>query len=442
MPLRCTAMSAAGVEGTRLRRWLEATEGVVEVGAKGWPPRAWGRTAAEVSSLGLRVGDLPTPVVTLDLEAVQHNVRRMARYCQERGVELAPHAKTSLAPAIMRLQLEEGAWGMTAATWHQAMLLHAAGCRRILLANQLLEESALRWAAGVGRAGQGEILCYVDSLAGVEIAETALAGTPAGAPLGVLVELGLGQGRTGARTAADALAVARAVAGSAQLRLRGVAGYEGIAVTDRSEAELARVRAFLSELRDVARRCLAEGLIGGESPEALVTAGGSAVFDEVVDALAAPGLGLEGVRVVLRSGCYASHDSGFYERTSPLATTSRAGEPLRPALALRGRVLSRPERGRAVADFGKRDTSFDMGMPVVQRVWRTGTPLGDGARGLAVVELYDQHALLDVGEDHPLAAGDVVECGVSHPCTTFDRWRSMPVVEGDDRVTGVVRTYF
>jgi D-serine deaminase-like pyridoxal phosphate-dependent protein len=421
--------------GDVLEAWLEATAASVEPGDKGWPPEAWGLDAGEIRRLGLRVADLPTPVVTLDRDALRHNVRVMARYCLDHGVSLAPHAKTSMAPAIVKLQLEAGAWAMTAATWLQARMLHAAGCRRVLVANQLLDPIGLRWAAEAGLDGQAEVLCYVDSTDGIELMCRALDALPGGARIGVLVELGVPGGRTGARTVAAAAEVARAAARSPRLRLRGVAAYEAVGVTDRSAPALARVRAFLRDVRTLADVLLDDGTLGVDG---FVTAGGSLLFDEVVAALAPLRSRL---RVVLRSGCYASHDSGFYELHSPLGGGRLPGG-FRPALALRSLVLSRPEPGRAVADFGKRDTSVDMGPPVVRRVRRAGVPVPRHRPGVRVVELYDQHALLAVDPGDPLAPGDVLECGVSHPCTTFDRWRALPVVEGGDRVIDVARTYF
>lgn len=432
-------MTVTGNDGGGLRAFVEATERTVEPGAKGWPPEAWGRSAADLAGLGLHVDDLPTPVVTLDREALRHNVALMARYCAERGVSLAPHAKTTMAPLVVRQQMAAGAWAATAATWTQARLLHAFGCRRLLVANQMLDPHGLRWAAAAQRDGTADVLCFVDSVAAVGAMDGVLAGDVAGAAIGVLVEVGVGGGRTGSRTPDEAVAVAQAVARCPRLRLRGVAAFEGIALHERSGAELARVRALIDDARALTERLGDAGLFGG-GDEVIVTAGGSALFDEVVAGLAGSWDRPAAVRVVLRSGCYVTHDSGFYDALSPLS--SRAGDPgrLRPALRLRGRVLSRPEPSRAVADFGRRDASYDLGLPVVHSVVRGDATLGGAAP--VVAELYDQHALLDVGPADDLAVGDLLDCGVSHPCTTIDRWRALPVVDPDGLVVDVARTYF
>jgi D-serine deaminase-like pyridoxal phosphate-dependent protein len=150
---------------------------------------------------------------------------------------------------------------------------------------------------------------------------------------------------------------------------------------------------------------------------------------------------------VLRSGCYLTHDSGYYAARSPLDGAALAGaERLRPALELWGAVLSRPEPGLAVVGFGKRDAPYDLSLPTPERVRRSGpdgrpvlTPVDPGE--LTVTALNDQHALVAVG-DVPLAVGDWIGCGISHPCTAFDKWRLVPVVEDDGTVLEAVETCF
>jgi D-serine deaminase-like pyridoxal phosphate-dependent protein len=135
---------------------------------------------------------------------------------------------------------------------------------------------------------------------------------------------------------------------------------------------------------------------------------------------------------VLRSGCYLTHDDGLYHRVSPL------GE-LRPALELWARVLSCPEPGLAIAGFGKRDAPYDFDLPVVREVRRDGgAPAVDGLR---VEALNDQHAFLR-DADGVLRVGDVLVCGISHPCTAFDKWSLIPVLDERDTVVDAIRTLF
>jgi D-serine deaminase-like pyridoxal phosphate-dependent protein len=280
-----------------------------------------------------------------------------------------------------------------------------------------------------------------------------------GAVLDVLVELGGLGGRTGARTVEEALAVARAAAAAPHVRVVGVSGYEGALAHTADDAGLAAVRGYLTALRDLHEALLAEGLYGAD--EVIVTAGGSAYFDDVVEILspcirtgedAAPrvdGLSatIEGagersaarVDVILRSGAYLIHDDGFYRGISPLSRASGA-TPLRSAMHGWARVVSHPEPELALLDAGKRDLPFDEGLPEPQLVRGTG-PL----TGATVTALNDQHAFLR-GAGPAAPVGAVLRLGLSHPCTAFDKWSLIPVLDHADtdhpRVVDLVRTYF
>ncbi|MEP6843519.1 MAG: amino acid deaminase, partial [Pseudolysinimonas sp.] len=245
----------------------------------------------------------------------------------------------------------------------------------------------------------------------------------------VLVELGAAGGRTGARGTEAALAVARAVLAAPRLRLRGVAGYEGSYGSDRSVATLARVRSFLSEVRELAETLLSwDALV-----EPIVTAGGSAFFELVAEELAplAASRGRD-VTVVLRSGAFQAHDEVFYDGISPFADSELE---FRPALTVWSRVVSRPEPTLALLDAGKRDLPIDLGMPVVH-----------GHLGAVVTGVNDQHSYLSLPADSTLAVGDIVRLGISHPCTAFDKWRLIPEVDSADAavpvVVGFLETFF
>ena len=171
-----------------------------------------------------------------------------------------------------------------------------------------------------------------------------------------------------------------------------------------------------------------------------MTAGGSAFFDVVTGELTAAGAGQGGrVTAVLRSGAYLTHDHGFYGTVSPAARGTAGAPTLRPALELWTQVLSRPEPGLALLGAGRRDAGFDKGLPVPLRVIRD-----DGEDRLAgeVTELNDQHAYLRLAPGTALAPGDLVSLGISHPCTTLDKWRIIPVVDDEDRVIDAVHTFF
>ncbi len=168
-----------------------------------------------------------------------------------------------------------------------------------------------------------------------------------------------------------------------------------------------------------------------------MTAGGSAYFDVVVDVLGRH----PGWKLVLRSGCYVTHDHGLYSRIAPSARKAPGVPVLAPALEAWATVLSRPEPGTAVLGIGRRDISFDAGNPVVLRGRAAaGADLDPG--GSVVIRLFDQHTVLSVPAGSRLAPGDEVCLGISHPCTTFDKWRWIPVLDAGDRITDVIRTFF
>ena len=413
--------------------------------AKGFGGLAGATTARELTAGGASIfgGAFTFPLLTIRESAVAHNVAQLARFCADQGVELAPHAKTTMAPQLFARQLDAGAWGLTVATVGQAQICREFGVRRLLVANELVDPAGIRWLAGeLDRDPGFEVSCYVDSVPGVGLLDAALRSTrqagPAGAPrrLSVLVELGFTGGRTGARSVDEALLVARTAASSATLTVVGVAGYEGGLAQARDQEGRAAVAAFCAQLLDVTRSLVAEGIIVGRP---VVTAGGSAFPDLVSGGLT--GAGSEGVTVVLRSGCYVTHDDGEYARVSPFTTAAASPYALTAALELWAPVLSRPEPGLALLGAGRRDLGFDQGFAPPRTHRRADGTLAS-AEGMQVTRLDDQHAYLAVPESSDLAVGDLVSLGISHPCTTLDRWSH--VVQVDDRgiVTDVVLTYF
>ena len=233
------------------------------------------------------------------------------------------------------------------------------------------------------------------------------------------------------------MALARRVASSPNLSLAGVAGYEGTVAHDREPASLEVVRRYLGELRTFGARLGEEGLL---SPTAFVSAGGSVFFDLVVEELGTMRSDV-GMPLVLRSGAYVVHDAGMYERSSPFANRPPEGR-FRNAFEVWGAVLSTPEDGLAIVGLGRRDVSFDQGLPrvVVARHEDGSTEALDGA--VEAISLDDQHLYCHVREDAELRVGDLVACGISHPCSMFDRWRLIAVVDDDDAVVEVVATFF
>ncbi|MFF3960502.1 amino acid deaminase [Streptomyces griseorubiginosus] len=405
---------------------------------KGLPPDADGLTVAELAAQrrNLFTGGFTTPVLALSAERLEHNLALMETYATRHGLAFAPHGKTTMAPQLFQRQIEHGAWGITLAVPHQVRVARAYGVQRVFLANELVDPAALRWIAGeLAQDEEFRFVCYVDSVRGVELMDEALRG--ALRPVDVVVELAAGaDARTGVRTEAECGAVADAVAAAGTLRLVGVAGYEGEVPRpdpERVHAWLRRLVALAADL-DKAGRFAAAGL-----DEIVISAGGSAWFDAVADVFAElPELSLP-VLKLLRSGAYVSHDDGHYRRLTPFNRVPEEGA-LEPAFRLWSQVVSRPTPGQAFTNAGKRDAAHDLDLPLPQVVRRDGTERP--ATGIEVTALSDQHAWLRTAPGVDLEVGDWVGLGLSHPCTSFDKWQLIPVAEADGTVVDYVRTFF
>ncbi|MGW7289775.1 amino acid deaminase [Streptomyces sp. NPDC054847] len=405
---------------------------------KALPPDAEGLTVGELaaSRRNLFTGGFTTPVLALSAESVEHNLALLETYSERHGLAFAPHGKTSMSPQLFARQLERGAWGITAAVPHQARVYRAYGIRRIFLANEVVDAAALRWIAGeLDTDPDLRLICYVDSVRGVELMDEALRGVSR--PLDVVVELGAGDGaRTGARTEADCAAVADAVAATGTLRLVGVAGYEG----EVPKADGDRVRAWLRRLVAIAADFDGSGRFAG-TDEIVISAGGSAWFDAVADVFAEIPELSRPVLKLLRSGAYVSHDDGHYRHLTPFNRVPEEGA-LRPAFRLWAQVVSRPTPDQAFVNAGKRDAAYDLDLPNAQVVRDARTGDIRPADGITVTGLSDQHGWLATTPEADLEVGDWVGMGLSHPCTSFDKWQLIPVVEGDGTVTDFIRTFF
>lgn len=392
--------------------------------------------------------DLPLPVAVLKTSALAHNRDWMRRFLQATGVQLYPHGKTTMSPQLFAQQLEDGARGISLATVHQLAIARRFGVQRILLANQLIVPSAIDSVASqLQQDDDFELLCLVDSAESVRRLSDAARRFRLRRPIEVLLEVGAAGGRCGVRDLGSALSVARAVTQNGSgLRLRGIEGFEGTiagATLEETEAAIGKYLAFLWE---VAATCCDAGLLDPKTM--LFSAGGSAFFDLVVQASERQLLEPR-PEVILRSGCYLTHDSVFYQQLhermlSRCEHAAGLGAGLRGALELWACVQSRPEPTRAVLNLGKRDCSYDIHLPLLTQWFRPGehdVPLAIPASH-RIVALNDQHAIVDLPPQSPLRVGDLVAAGISHPCTTFDKWQLIPLVDDGYNVTGAIRTFF
>lgn len=427
-------------------------DSTVGAGTKGLPPLAAPLRVADLGARGWNIlrQDTGFPVAVLHAEALRHNSDVMRRFVAEGGALLCPHGKTTMAPQLFELQLQDGAWGITAATPAHLMTYRRVGVPRIFYANQLIDRATIDFVlAELARDPNFDFYCLIDSGPSLARLVEATARHPTTRPLQVLVELGLAGGRTGARSVAQALDLARQALVAPGIALRGVEAFEGILSLTGDSAAAARIDALLTDMRTLAEGIAAlRAEVSRTAPDEpiLLSAGGSAFFERVMDRLAAD-LPFP-TQVILRSGCYLTHDHGLYQQA--LADPQRPrGEvalaaPLRPALEVWALVQSCPEPGLAIATLGKRDISHDIHPPRAIHWFRPG--LHDAPQplpaGVSVRALNDQHAYLALPPEQSLAVGDLVGFGVSHPCTTFDKWPLLLLVDGAYNVTGGIRTFF
>ncbi|HEX3952559.1 MAG TPA: amino acid deaminase [Stellaceae bacterium] len=390
--------------------------------------------------------DLPLPLAVLKESALAGNSAWMQRFLGASGAAISPHGKTTMSPQLFARQLADGAWGMTVATVHQAQVARDFGVRRVVLANQLVGRQAIRYVLDeLRRDPDFDFYCLVDSAANVAALAAAARAAEIGRPLQVLLEGGSPGGRTGCRTLAEALDVARAVSEAAPyLALRGVEGFEGLFHGATADETAGQVAVFLDFLVAIAVACERDGLFAPGI--AILSAGGSAFYDMVAARFRDAGITREFL-VLTRSGCYLTHDSVLYRdafadlrRRSP--DIEAFGPGLQPALEVWAYVQSRPEPRKVLLTMGKRDVSFDE-MPVALRWCRPGeaTPR-EVPEGHVVTGLNDQHCHMTVPTSSPLQVGDMVGFGISHPCLTFDKWQVLCIVDDEYTVTEAIKTFF
>lgn len=395
---------------------------------------------SEIASLGWNLlrEDLSLPAAVLYREKLEHNLGWMQRFISAYGMKLAPHGKTTMAPSLFKMQLRSGAWGITLATAQQALVAHAHGVRRVLMANQLVGRENMAIIARLLHDPEFEYYCLVDSAEQAEQLGRYFGGL--GLRLNVLLEVGVTGGRAGVR---DDSQLERVLLTLEQWRdsvaLRGVEVYEGVL------ADEASIRSFLG--RAV---CLTQSLLARKrfdrSP-AILTGAGSAWYDVVAEVFAAAGLG-DAVEIVLRPGCYLTHDVGAYREAqmkilerNPIAWEMKSG--LIPALQVWAYVQSIPEVDKAIIGMGKRDAAFDAGLPVPALHFRPGNRTPTPAPGhWSATKMMDQHAFLRINAGDDVRVGDMIGFDIAHPCLTFDKWRTLAMVNAAYDVVEMVQTYF
>ncbi len=382
--------------------------------------------------------DLSLPSAVLYEDRLLHNLEWMQRFISAYGVNLAPHGKTTMTPKLFQRQLEKGAWGITLATAHQTLVAYRHGVRRVLMANQLVGRENMAIVSRLLEDASFTYYCLVDSAELVEQLGTFF--RHQGQKLEVLLELGVAGGRAGVRDDERLQPVLAALSRwSGTIVLSGIEIYEGVLADEDS------IREFLERTISVVRSLTAEGRFA-RSP-ILLSGAGSAWYDVVAEVFSEAGFG-DAVEIVLRPGCYLTHDVGVYreaqeniQRRNPIAHEMRSG--LLPALQIWAYVQSMPEEGKAIVAMGKRDAAFDAGLPTPAWHFRPGGARPEAAPGhWTVTKMMDQHAYLEVLQEDDLRVGDMIGFDISHPCLTFDKWRMLPILNANYDVIELVQTFF
>jgi D-serine dehydratase len=395
---------------------------------------------AEIAGLhwNLLQEDLSLPSAVLYEDRLKHNLDWMQRFITAYGIKLAPHGKTTMAPKLFEMQLKGGAWGITLATAHQTQVAYHHGVRRILMANQLIGKENMAVISRLLEDSAFEYYCLVDSAAQVDTLGRFY--SKHDQQLGVLLDLGVPGGRTGVRDDEQLKATLDALQSwSDTLLLSGVEIYEGILEDE------ALIRAFLQRAVSVTRQLANEKCF--QRAPILLSGAGSAWYDVVAEVFTAANFG-DGVEIVLRPGCYLSHDVGGYREAqtrimerNPIAAQMRHG--LLPALQVWAYVQSIPERDSAIVTMGKRDASFDAGLPSPALHYRPGEAAPKPSPvHWALTRMMDQHAYMQIAQEDDLRVGDMIAFDISHPCLTFDKWRTLPILNAEYDVIDVVRTFF
>lgn len=395
------------------------------------PIAAQGKSSAEflATKPNLFTSDFQFPVMVLRDSALEHNIKRMAAYCKSLGFELAPHAKTPMSPQIAKRQIDAGAWGLTVANFNQACIMLEYGFKKLIIGNEVMEPTSIAEIAKINGSDAGYIIFYIDSLAGLKIAQDSISGV-AKAKLNIFMEIGAVGGRAGIRDLDLLKNILAEIAKDERIYVRGVSGFEGaVPGGDRAGEGIEKLRTFLRHI--VAAAEITAPFI--REDKIIISAGGSSFFDYVAEEL---GKYSGDAHRMLRSGGYVSHDHVHYEGLYPFMGAPDA-ERFYPALELWARVLSVPENDLAILNYGKRDAGNDLDNPLpISKLGRTPEPF----KG-EIEKLNDQHAFMKIAPGS-VVVGDLIGCGISHPCTNFDKWQLIPLVNDNYDVIDLVHTHF
>lgn len=382
--------------------------------------------------------DLSLPAAVLYQDRMEHNLDWMRRFVQAYGAKLCPHGKTTMAPALFQKQIAAGAWGITLANAVQTRIAYEHGVRRVLVANQIVGRRNLQIVSDLLEDPSFDFYCLVDCPEHVRVLGSFFSSR--GQTIKTLIEIGACGARAGIRELPEIAPIVEE-----QRRFSGAIQIVGVELFEGIFKEEPPVRPFIQKAIDAAATLVELGAVGG--PDVMISGAGSTWFDVVAEMCSSASVGLP-IDLVLRPGCYITHDCGSYVEPQRRMASSNAvvqslGQGLLPSLQVWAYVQSIPEPDLAIVGAGKRDASFDSGLPVPSVHFRPGEARPSAAPGhWKVTKIMDQHAFLAISPDDDVRIGDMVGFDISHPCTTFDKWKYVAVIDLDYTVVEMIKTWF
>jgi len=315
----------------------------------------------------MKIAEIPTPSLLMDLDTMESNLLRMAAFFNGRGPKLRPHFKAHQVFALAKRQIEHGAIGLTCARLDQAEALVDQGIDNILVANEIAGESKIRHFVDLAR--RAPIIVAVDNPKVVSDMARLAGSSREG--LNVLVDVDVRLGRCGVRPGEEALSLAKVVLAKG-LKFRGLMGYEGQVALPPGPEKDRVVCEGLTRLIDT-RTMIEDARI----PVEIVSCGGSSDFS-----IAAKHRDI----TEIQAGSYLLMDSSYV----PFAPE------FKPTLSILATVISKTPGERIVVDAGFRAMSGENGLPSIK------APAGLRPKALhiehTIIEITDPSVSIEVGD--------------------------------------------
>ncbi len=346
----------------------------------------------------MKVADLDTPILMVDLPRMERNVHRMADFAREAGVKLRPHVKTHKIPTLAHLQLEAGAAGITVAKLGEAEVMADAGITDILVCYPIVGHEKLERLAHLAR--RVRITVALDSHEVAQgLSETARA---YGVHFDVFVEVDSGLNRCGLSPGEPVVDLVKRIARLEGMMVTGLLTHAGHAI-----------RATSVEERDAIGRHEGECVV---STRAQVEAAGIPLREASVGSSATVRVSgrVPGVTEI-RPGTYIFND--FMQMNAGACMEDDC------ALTVLSTVVSRPAADRVILDAGSKCLSSDFHR-MTDRM--SGYGYLKGSSGVVVARLSEEHGVVVLPDGAPRPAiGDRVEIIPNHACGALNMFDTL-----------------